>query len=99
MTRAHLLLALAIGLPGCAPDDDCDAMCDAALDRYAGCISDAGMEWGESVGYTSEADFLNWCTTWVWEQRALDNAEQCGTNLTILEGGACTDYPALWAAP
>ena len=96
--RPPLLLVLVLA-PACAPPDMCDAMCDAALDRYGGCLADAGMEWGAGVGYTSEADFLNWCDTWVWEQRALDNAEQCATNLPVLTDGTCAEYPALWVTP
>lgn len=99
MSRSILVLCLVACASACAPQDDCDAMCSAAVERFGGCITDAGMEWGSAVGYTSEADFGDWCATWVWEQREVGNAEQCTTNLPVLEDGTCADYPGLWAAP
>jgi hypothetical protein len=85
-------------LLACAPPDECDAMCDAALDRYGACIEENGLEWGESVGYTSPADFTTWCETWTWEARQLDEAGSCVTKLATFEEGTCADYYAAWAS-
>ncbi len=81
----------------CAPDDGCTSMCDAALDRYTTCITEAGLDWGEDVGYTSPADFGNWCETWVWEARQTGLSDTCAQKRTVFEDGTCADYYAAWA--
>jgi hypothetical protein len=86
-------------LLACAPDDGCDAMCVAALDRYGGCIEEAGLTWGESVGYTSAADFTDWCETWVWEARQTGLATTCEEKRVTFTDGTCDDYYDAWTNP
>jgi hypothetical protein len=76
--------------------DACDAMCDAALDRFAACLEEDGLQWGESVGYTSPTDFANWCATWTWEARQLGEADTCDERLATFESGDCDDYRGAW---
>ena len=84
-------------LLGCGPPDACDAMCDAALVRYAACLEEAGLEWGPSVGYTDPADYTNWCETWSWEARQLDEAGTCAEKREVFLEGTCDDYWAAWS--
>lgn len=90
-------MTLLLPLLACTPDDTCVEMCQAALDRYGTCIEEAGLSWGEEVGYTSEADFVGWCETWVWEARQTGLSETCEEKRATFEDGSCADYYAAWA--
>lgn len=76
--------------------DSCDAMCDAALARFSACLEEGGLEWGDSVGYESPTDYTNWCATWTWEARELDEADTCETKRTVFTEGDCAAYRAAW---
>lgn len=84
-------------LLACAPDDRCDAMCDAAKDRFEACLEEAGLEWGSSVGYEDPVDYANWCQTWAWEARQLGEADQCAAMETTFRDGTCAEYYDAWA--
>lgn len=84
-------------ITSCLPDDGCPAMCAAALDRYTSCIEEAGLDWGEDVGYVSASDFEGWCETWVWEARQTGLSGTCDDKRRTFEGGTCADYYSAWA--
>lgn len=84
-------------LLACAPDDRCEAMCDAALSRFEVCLGEGGLEWGASVGYQGPADYQNWCETWTWEVRQLGEQDQCATKEAVFADGTCEEYYAAWS--
>jgi hypothetical protein len=83
-------------LAGCAPDDACAQMCDAALDSFEGCLDERGTEWGASVGYSSPADYRNWCETYSWELRQLGEVDQCAQLRDAVTGVDCAGYASAW---
>lgn len=91
-----MTLSLLLALLGCAPDDACEAMCDAARASFEGCLDERGATWGASVGYTSESDYAGWCETYTWELRELGEAEQCAQVLDAVSGADCAGYAAAW---
>lgn len=86
MLGALLLLACA--------DDPCVAMCDAAETRYEGCMEERGLSWGMS--YADATDYVDGCSTWVWEERQLGQEPACPAMTTTFESGTCEDYDAAW---
>jgi hypothetical protein len=82
-------------LLACAPDA-CDALCDAGLTRFQGCLDEAGLEWGASVGYEDPADYEGWCATYTWELRQLGQADSCADRTSALEAATCADYGQVW---
>ena len=89
---------LTLLLLACAPDDDCAAMCDAALSGLESCLAAEGREW-EGSGWESPEDFANWCDTWSWEQRQLGQEATCAEKLPELRDGDCDAFYAAWATP
>ena len=92
-----------------APEDPCTAMCAAAADLYGGCLSSWGADW-EAAAYEDEADFLDACATWAWEERQLEaEAGHVGSVDTVCEererqfaaeDATCDDFTSLdWSAP
>lgn len=79
--------------------DACDAMCDAARERFAACLAEDDLEWGPGVGYADADDYDDWCATYAWELRQLGEADACAEKLPIFEEGTCDDYADAWAAP
>lgn len=88
MRLAPLLLLL-----GCA-EDACDAMCDAALDRYEICMAERGLAWG--MAYADAADYRDACATWVWERRQLGEPDTCAEMEATFTDGDCAAYDAAW---
>jgi hypothetical protein len=86
-----LLIAL---LQSCTHTDSCAAMCQSALDRYEGCMEERGLEWG--MAYEDEADHLNFCETWVWEQEQLGTPPDCPAMQATFDEGDCEEYDAAW---
>jgi hypothetical protein len=89
-----MLLAL---LLACAPDDACDAMCDAARVTFEACMEERGLTYGESVGYVDAADYDDWCDTWSWETRILEEQATCADKLAVFETGDCDAYYEAWS--
>lgn len=79
-----------------APTDACDTLCGHAQSRFEECLADNGLEWGTSVGFTSELDFADWCDTYVWEERQLDGGAQCASRQAIIDAGDCADWYTAW---
>ncbi len=97
--RAHFgVLGFAFALTGCATAaDPCATLCDHAETSFSACLADNGETWGTSVGYTSEGDFANWCSTWVWEQEQLsDTGAACPAREAIVDDGTCADWYTAW---
>ena len=95
--------------PGCPPTAPaCDMVCPAARPAFEACLDEWGLEYGEAVGYTDGADYDNWCSTWVVEQRFLARTaevpmeatdqleERCHQVRDVLEEGDCAVYWGLW---
>ncbi|MFZ5479862.1 MAG: hypothetical protein ACOZNI_24065 [Myxococcota bacterium] len=83
-------------LLACAPDDACDAMCVASREQFEACMEERGLVYGESVGYVSAADFDDWCDTWTWETRLLEQQDTCDQKLAVFESGDCDAWYDAW---
>jgi hypothetical protein len=77
--------------------DTCDDMCDAALSRFEACMAEDGDTWGDTV-YAGPDDYAEWCATWSWEQRRLDETDVCDENLETFETGDCDAYDDVWSS-
>ncbi len=102
-------LLVAWGGLGCARlPSACEPVCEAGVDRFALCLQEWGLTWGEMVGYTDEQDYRNWCQTWMEEQVALaeeaddtssalsDLSTRCQAQGEILTTGTCNEYSSAW---
>ncbi len=69
-------------------------MCVAALNRYESCMPERGLAWGDA--YSSAADYRDWCETWGWEARQLDEADRCASMEATFEDGSCEAYDGAW---
>jgi hypothetical protein len=77
-------------LLSCAqPPPACAQMCQAAADLYGGCLEGWGADWS-AAGYVDQADFLDACETWVWEQQLLETRDLPAT---------CADRTRRYSAP
>lgn len=88
-----------VATPACAllaPTDACDTLCVHAQSKFESCLEDNGLEWGTSVGFTSELDFVDWCATYAWEERQLDGGAQCAARQAIIDGGDCAAWYTAW---
>ncbi len=97
-------------LLACAADPDpCTPMCEGAAALYGGCLTDWGADWS-AAGYTDEAGFLDACTTWAFQMRALEadagrtgdvDAECTAREARFTaEDATCEDYTGLdWNSP
>jgi len=85
------------GLAGCAgPDDGCQELCVAAEEKFSSCLEENGTDWGTSVGFTSPADFQDWCATYTWEERELGRGELCDDRQEVIDGGDCAAWYTAW---
>lgn len=90
------LLLLGTVLLGCAGSDPCATLCASAKEKFVGCLQEREADWGTSVGFTSEADFDDWCATFVWEEQLLDRGAQCPAREAIVTDGTCDDWYTAW---
>lgn len=97
MIRLLPLVAFALG--GCATTPDvCITLCQHAEATFTACLADEGQDWGPSVGFTSERDFDDWCSTWVWEEQQLsdDPSGECAQRQALVDDGTCSDWYGAW---
>ena len=85
---------------GCAPDDSCASLCAHAHSKFASCLEERDAEWGTSVGFSSAADFDDWCSTFVWEERELGTSASgeltCADRQAIIDDGDCSAWYTAW---
>ncbi len=91
----RLVPLLALALPGCAAQEACADMCEAAETRIGGCLEDQGIAWTD-VGWQDPADFRAFCATWMEEARALGELDRCPEMTKLLEEGSCADWPGVF---
>lgn len=84
-------------LGACAEPDACGAMCVAAQTRFEACLGERGLAWGDAVGYADARDYADWCGTWAWEARLLEEEATCAEKKAVFEDGDCADYDAAWS--
>lgn len=87
-------MLLAALLLSCTHADPCESMCESALARYEVCMEERGLEWG--MAYEDDDDYLNFCSTWVWEQRQLGKEPDCPAMEVVFEDGSCEEYDNRW---
>ena len=71
--------------------------------HYAARVAQLGLltilgitAWQASVGFTSEQDFNDWCSTFTWEERQLDQEDQCASRQAVIDGGDCAAWYTAW---
>ncbi len=95
--RAHAVLSLWVLSLGCAPrEDPCETLCVHAEEKFSACLAESGLEWGASVGFTSAADFQDWCDTYVWEEQELGREGWCDDRQAIIDDGDCAAWYTAW---
>jgi len=111
MRRAWPWLVLLLAMAGgCAQaPEECEAMCDQALECVEGCLDEWGLAWGDALGYADPDDHGNWCRTFVWEQTELAAdrvgpvegrawvAGTCEDQRAALADGDCETYGGSWS--
>ena len=94
---SHLALLTLLLLPACQQEPDgCEQLCARAEEKFSSCLDEGGTSWGTSVGFTSEADFANWCSTFTWEEEELGRADQCDERQAVIDEGDCAAWYTAW---
>lgn len=89
-------LLLLWSLAGCRADDGCEQLCVHAEEKFSACLEEKDAEWGASVGFTSEPDFQDWCSTFIWEERELGRGDQCPARQAVIDDGDCAAWYTAW---
>lgn len=94
-----MLVALPLLLACARAPDPCTDMCGSAATLYGGCLESWGLGWS-AAGYADQADFLDRCQTWAWEERLLEaravRQGQAGAEGSV--DATCTERDAAFTA-
>ena len=93
----RLIVTLLLSLSACGGQDDgCEELCVHAQAKFAACLEENETDWGTSVGFTSEQDFDEWCSTYIWEERELGREDLCPARQAVIDERDCAAWYTAW---